>query len=72
MFVEGEMFLTDTITADCASSWKTHTGQYRLGELAKICEHLGTNAWDVIKFANKHPRVNIHSLVLVWGALLGC
>ena len=22
---------------------------------------VGTNAWDVIKFANKHPRVNLHS-----------
>ena len=30
-------------------------------ELAKICERLGVNVWDVIKYANKHPRVNLHS-----------
>lgn len=64
VFVEGEMFLTDTITAELC---KLMENTYRdvnialANELAKICERLGTNAWDVIKFANKHPRVNIHS-----------
>ena len=30
-------------------------------ELAKISAEIGVNALDVIKLANKHPRVNIHS-----------
>lgn len=30
-------------------------------ELAKICAEIGVNALDVIKLANKHPRVNLHS-----------
>ena len=63
VFVEGEMYLTDTVTAELC---KLMENTYRdvnialANELAKICERLGTNAWDVIKFANKHPRVNIH------------
>lgn len=64
VFVEGEMYLTDTITAELC---KLMENTYRdvnialANELAKICEHLGANAWDVIKYANKHPRVNLHS-----------
>ena len=63
VFVEGEMYLTDTVTAELC---KLMENTYRdvnialANELAKICERLGTNAWDVIKYANKHPRVNIH------------
>ena len=30
-------------------------------ELVKVCNSLDINALDVIKMANKHPRVNIHS-----------
>ena len=29
-------------------------------ELAILSENMGINAWEVIKFANKHPRVNLH------------
>ena len=29
-------------------------------ELAMTCEEMGINAWEVIEFSNKHPRVNIH------------
>ncbi len=64
VFVEGEMYLTDTITAELC---KLMENTYRdvnialANELAKICERLGTNAWDVIKFANKHPRVSLHA-----------
>lgn len=64
VFVEGEMFLTDTTTAELC---KLMENTYRdvnialANELAKICEFLGTNAWDVIRYANKHPRVALHS-----------
>ena len=30
-------------------------------ELAKICEKLGISAWEVIRLANLHPRVNLHT-----------
>lgn len=64
IFVKGEFFLTDTITAELC---KLMENTYRdvnialANELAKICEKLCCNAWDVIKYANKHPRVNIHN-----------
>lgn len=63
-FVKAEMFVTDTITAELC---KLMENTYRdvnialANELAKICEHLETNVWDVIRYANKHPRVNLHS-----------
>ena len=64
VFVEGDIFLTDTITAELC---KLMENTYRdvnialANELAKICELLGTNAWEVIRYANKHPRVSLHS-----------
>ena len=63
-FVKGEMFLTDTVTAEMV---KIMENTYRdvniafANELAKISHKMGVNAWDVIKLANLHPRVNIHS-----------
>lgn len=30
-------------------------------ELAKICNRLDINVYDVIEMANKHPRVNLHT-----------
>lgn len=63
-FVEGEIFLTDSTTAEMV---KIMENTYRdvnialANELAKISGKLGINAWDVIKFANLHPRVNLHS-----------
>ena len=30
-------------------------------ELAKISVEIGVNSWEVIKLANLHPRVNLHS-----------
>ncbi len=63
-FVKGEIYLTDATTAELC---KLMENTYRdvnialANELAKICERLGVNVWDVIKYANKHPRVNLHS-----------
>jgi len=62
-FVEGEIYTSDATTAEMC---KLMENTYRdvnialANELAMLCEKLGVNAWDVIKFANKHPRVNIH------------
>lgn len=62
-FVRGEMYITDATTAELC---KLMENTYRdvnialANELAMICERLGINSWDVIKYANKHPRVNLH------------
>ena len=64
VFVEGEMYLTDTITAELCKLMENTFRDVNIAlanELAKICERLGTNVWDVIKYANKHPRVYLHS-----------
>ncbi len=63
-FVKAEIFLTDSTTAEMC---KLMENTYRdvnialANELAKICERMGINAFDVIKFSNKHPRVNLHT-----------
>ena len=63
-FVQGEIFLTDSVTAEMV---KIMENTYRdvniafANELAKISHKMGINAWDVINLANLHPRVNIHS-----------
>lgn len=64
VFVEGEIFMTNSATAEMA---KIIENTYRdvnialANELAIICEKLKINAWEVIDLANKHPRVNLHS-----------
>ena len=63
-FVRGEVILTDATTAEMV---KLIENSYRdiniafANEVALICESLGINGWNVIDFANKHPRVNVLS-----------
>ncbi len=63
-FVEGEIYLTDSTTAEMV---KLMENTYRdvnialANELAVICNKIGINSWDVIKLANLHPRVNLHN-----------
>ena len=63
IFVNGEIYLT---TASTAEMCKTMENTYRdvnialANELAKICEKVGINVWEVINLCNKHPRVNLH------------
>lgn len=62
-FVKGEIFETDATTAEMV---KVIENTYRdvniafANELARISEKIGVNAWEAIKLANHHPRVNIH------------
>ncbi len=62
-FVKGDIYTTDATTAEMC---KLMENTYRdvnialANELAMICEKMGVNAWKVIEFANKHPRVNLH------------
>jgi len=62
-FVKGEIILTDCTTSETV---KLVENTYRdiniafANDLAKICAHLKINVWDVIAYANKHPRVHVH------------
>ncbi|NLM51745.1 MAG: nucleotide sugar dehydrogenase [Firmicutes bacterium] len=62
-FVKGEIYETDATTAEMT---KLMENTYRdvnialANEFAKIAEYAGVNIWEAIRFANKHPRVNIH------------
>ena len=61
-FVQGEIYLTDTRTAEMS---KLVENAYRdvniafANELSLICEDLDINVWELIRLANRHPRVNI-------------
>jgi UDP-N-acetyl-D-mannosaminuronic acid dehydrogenase len=63
-FVKGELHLTDDVTAELS---KLMENTYRdvnvalANEFAQICELLEVDGRDAIRFANKHPRVNILS-----------
>jgi UDP-N-acetyl-D-mannosaminuronic acid dehydrogenase len=63
VFVKGTIHLTDATTAEMV---KVIENTYRdvniafANELAKISDKIGVNAWEAIKLANFHPRVNIH------------
>ncbi|WP_433744989.1 nucleotide sugar dehydrogenase [Falsibacillus pallidus] len=62
-FVKGTIHITDATTAEMV---KVIENTYRdvniafANELAKISDKVGVNAWEAIKLANYHPRVNIH------------
>ena len=61
-FVNGNILETDAKTAEMC---KLAENSYRdlniafANELSMICDNQEINVWDLIKLANKHPRVNI-------------
>lgn len=61
-FCNGDILLTDCKTAEMA---KLVENSYRdvniafANELSIICDQIGINVWELIKLANRHPRVNI-------------
>ncbi len=60
---KGKLMLTDATTAEMV---KLVENTYRdvnialANEFAMLSERLGVNVWDVIEFANHHPRVKVH------------
>ena len=63
-FVEGNIMLTEAKTAELSKCMENTFRDVNIAlanELAKICAEIGVNALEVIKMANKHPRVNLHS-----------
>ncbi len=63
-FVKGEMMECEAKTAELSKCMENTFRDVNIAlanELAKIGAEIGVNVLDVIKIANKHPRVNIHS-----------
>ena len=62
VFCQGEILLTDAGSAEMA---KLVENAYRdvniafANELSLVCDSLKLDVWEVIKMANRHPRVNI-------------
>lgn len=63
-FVTGEIYLTDSETAEMTKLVENSFRDVNIAfanELSRICDHLDVDVWEVIGLANKHPRVNILS-----------
>jgi len=62
IFVKGECHITNTRTAEMT---KLTENAYRdvniafANELSLICDELDVNVWNLIRLANRHPRVSI-------------
>lgn len=64
MFVKGECLLTNDRTAEMVKLTENTFRDVNIAlanELSLICERFGIDVWDVINFANRHPRVSILS-----------
>lgn len=63
-FVKGEMLETDAKSAEMSKLMENTFRDVNIAlanELAKICNHLDINVYEVVEMANKHPRVNLHT-----------
>lgn len=63
-FVQGEIILTDARTAEMSKLMENTFRDVNIAlanELTKVCNELNIDALEVIKMANKHPRVNLHT-----------
>ena len=62
IFVKGECVITDARTAEMCKLTENSFRDVNIAfanELSIICDKLGINVWELIKLANRHPRVNI-------------
>ncbi|GJH13801.1 UDP-N-acetyl-D-mannosamine dehydrogenase [Caballeronia novacaledonica] len=61
-FVTGECVITDARTAEMCKLTENASRDVGIAfanELSLICDRLDINVWELIKLANRHPRVNI-------------
>lgn len=61
-FVKGELHATNARTAEMCKLTENASRDSQIAfanELSFICDKAGINVWDLIRLANKHPRVNI-------------
>lgn len=62
LFVAGELVGTDTRSAELCKLAENSFRDVNIAfanELANFCEAMDMNVWEVIRLANRHPRVNI-------------
>ena len=62
VFVQGEIVTTSVRTAEMCKLTENSFRDVNIAfanELSMICDKLDINVWELIKLANKHPRVNI-------------
>lgn len=63
-FVHGSVLRTDASTAELVKLTENAFRDVNIAfanELSMVADHHGVNVWEVIKLANRHPRVNILS-----------
>src|SRR5690606_1946202 len=61
-FVKGELHPTNARTAEMCKLTENASRDVQIAfanELSLICDKAGINVWELIRLANKHPRVNI-------------
>lgn len=61
-FVKGELHPTNARTAEMCKLTENSSRDVQIAfanELSLICDKADINVWDLIRLANKHPRVNI-------------
>lgn len=61
-FVSGEVVETDARTAEMCKLVENSFRDLNIAfanELSMVCHKLGINVWELIRLANRHPRVNI-------------
>lgn len=62
IFVEGECIVTNARTAEMCKLTENASRDVSIAfanELSLICDRLEVDVWELIKLANRHPRVNI-------------
>lgn len=62
IFVKGECIQTNARTAEMCKLTENSFRDVNIAfanELSLICDKLGISVWELIKLANRHPRVNI-------------
>jgi len=62
LFVKGELHKTNARTAEMCKLTENASRDVQIAfanELSLICDKAGINVWELIRLANKHPRVNI-------------
>ncbi|WP_079514403.1 nucleotide sugar dehydrogenase [Rossellomorea marisflavi] len=63
-FVKGEIIITSSVVAEMSKLMENTFRDVNIAlanELVKIADKLEIDALEVIKLANRHPRVNLHS-----------
>lgn len=61
-FCSAEIFMSDARTAELAKLTENSFRDVNIAfanELSMICDQMGIDVWELIRLANRHPRVNI-------------